>query len=86
LLNKDEEKCKAGLLQGHDTPGNLSYVRDTNQYRFVDFSEVRYDEKAKSIMISISVKILRDDHIDESTVTYYFKRDHAGEWKIALID
>jgi len=86
LVNKDEDKFKAGLLEGHDTPGNMAYVKDTNQYQILDITESRYNSQAHSIMISLSAKVLRGKNIDESTITYYFETDKTGEWKIALID
>jgi hypothetical protein len=86
LVNKDENRFKAGLLEGHDTPGNMAYVKDTNQYKILDISFSKYDPKAKSIMISLPIQILRDTKIDDSTITYYFKPDKTGVWKIALID
>jgi hypothetical protein len=86
LVNKDEDKFKAGLLDGHDTPGNMDFVKNTNQYKFLDISETRYNQNAKSIIISLSVKILRDKNIYDSTISYYFKTDKTGEWKISLID
>ncbi|SFS76109.1 hypothetical protein [Paenibacillus sp. BC26] len=86
LVNKDANKFKEELLEEHDTPGNMSYVNDTNQYRFLEISYSKYDAKAKSVMISLSVQILRNDIIEDNTITYYFKPDKTQVWKIALID
>jgi hypothetical protein len=86
LLNKDEDKFRAGLLDGHDTPGNMDFVKNTNQYKFLDISESKYNQNAKSIMISLSVQILRDKNIYNGSITYYFETDKTGEWKIQLVD
>lgn len=86
LVAKDEVTFKTGLLEGHDTPGNLAYVKNTNQYQFTDISFTKYNPDNKSIMISLSVRIWRDHTVDDSTITYYFTPDATGIWKIALID
>jgi hypothetical protein len=86
LVNKDEVKFKAGLLDGHDTPGNMDFVKNTNQYKFLDISESKYNKIAKSIMISLSVQILRDKKIYDGSLTFYFETDKTGEWKIQLVD
>ncbi|WP_058302118.1 hypothetical protein [Gorillibacterium timonense] len=86
LVNKDEVKFKATLLEGHDTPGNMDFVKNTNQYRFLDISRCEYYPKGEGISISVLVQIWRDKRIDEVNLGYYFEPNEAGEWKIQLID
>ncbi|RUS45704.1 hypothetical protein [Cohnella sp. AR92] len=86
LLDKNVEEFKAGLLEGHDTEGNMGYILDENQYRFTDIAEAKYFPDNNSIMISLSVQRLREGQVDDGSITYYFNLDKAGEWKIVLID
>ena len=86
VINRDEDKFRASLLEGHDTIGNMDYVLGINQYKFLDIGETSYNEKTKIIMIGVYAEILREKQINKGAIDYYFQQDQTGEWKIALID